>query len=245
MTFISFIIPARNEALYLAACIAAIRKQQLSNPYEIIVVDNASTDTTTTIANDLGARVVREEKIGLSHVRAKGVASARGEIIVFVDADTRLPSTWTLQILEYFKKHQDVVAISCGFSFYDGRFYENLGSFFVQLPNPLYNCIFQCLGRPHFLLGQSFALKKNALLEAGGIDMDFPFYAEDLGLAVRLNAVGKVRYLSSLTVATSARRYHKQGFFKTTYVYFVPLLLFMLGMSKQLKQFASKHTNQI
>lgn len=87
---VSFIIPAYNEELLLprtirsihAACAAAgIR-------YEIVVADDASDDATPTIAGSLGAVVVRVEKRQIAATRNAGARRSRGEMLVFVDADT-------------------------------------------------------------------------------------------------------------------------------------------------------------
>jgi glycosyltransferase involved in cell wall biosynthesis len=243
-TFVSFIIPSRNEEGYIANCINSIKEQKLNNPYEVIVVDNMSTDKTVMIAENLGANTVKEEKLGLAYVRARGLAIAQGDIIFFVDADTILPPKWALKIINYFAKHKDVVGISCGFKFYDGKLHENIGRFFIQLPNPFFNYILQCLNKPHLFFGQSFALRKSALLRAGGIDMNFPFYTEDLAIARRLYTQGKVRYIPSLTVKTSARRYHRLGSLKTLYLYLIPLLFMNLGMYERAKRFSARHLNQ-
>ena len=60
---ISVVIPAFNEEKYLPACLEALKKQTFKN-YELIVVDNNSTDKTAQIAKKFGARVVKEKKQG-------------------------------------------------------------------------------------------------------------------------------------------------------------------------------------
>ncbi len=125
--------------------------------------------------------------------------------------------------------------------FHDGRLYENFGCYLILLLNPLYNFILQLFGKPNLLLGQSFAIKKSALIHAGGINMDFPFYAEDIAMAKRLSSEGKIKYLQSIIARSSARRFHKIGFLKTLYLYMTPMFLLMLGKYDRAKNFASKH----
>ncbi|HUQ84985.1 MAG TPA: glycosyltransferase [Candidatus Limnocylindrales bacterium] len=238
---ISYIVPARNEEEFIGNCIASLKKQELEDNFEILVVDNASNDNTAMVATQLGARVIKEKTPGLSYTRSKGLNSANGEIIIFVDADTILPKNWSKTVVGYIKKSKNVVAVSCGFVFHDGRFYENLGCYFILLINPIYNITLQLFGKPNLLLGQSFAIKKSALVHAGGVNMDFPFYAEDIAMAKRLSSEGEVRYLYSILARSSARRFHKIGFFRTLYLYMTPMILLMLGKYDRAKNFASKH----
>jgi glycosyltransferase involved in cell wall biosynthesis len=89
---ISFIVPAFNEQLELPSTIAAIRvaAEKIDNGYEIIVVDDASTDTTPEIAAQAGARVVSINRRQIAAARNAGARAALGEVLFFVDADTRI-----------------------------------------------------------------------------------------------------------------------------------------------------------
>ena len=89
---ISFIVPAHNEELWLGRCLASIRTtmEKIAEPYEVIVVDDASTDATQRIAEQMGARTLRVEHRKISAVRNTGARVARGEVFVFVDADTQV-----------------------------------------------------------------------------------------------------------------------------------------------------------
>ena len=89
---ISFIVPAHNEELWIGKCLGSIRTtmEKLAEPYEIIVVDDASTDATARIAEQMGARALRVEHRKISAVRNAGVRVACGEVFFFVDADTQV-----------------------------------------------------------------------------------------------------------------------------------------------------------
>ena len=88
---ISFIVPAYNEELELSSTIAAIRAAAsgVTQPYEIIVVDDASADATARIAVMAGARVISINRRQIAASRNAGARAARGEYLFFVDADTR------------------------------------------------------------------------------------------------------------------------------------------------------------
>lgn len=89
---ISFVVPAHNEERELPASLRAIRDaaEAAARAYEIIVVDDASTDATAEIAHDFGARVVSVNRRQIAAVRNAGARHARGEVLFFVDADTHI-----------------------------------------------------------------------------------------------------------------------------------------------------------
>ena len=99
---LSFIVPAYNEELELPATIAAVHKAATNRSadrrirggeqYEIIVVDDGSTDTTAKVAQDAGAEVVSINRRQIAAARNAGARASRGDILFFVDADTRINS---------------------------------------------------------------------------------------------------------------------------------------------------------
>ena len=94
-SMISFIIPAYNEEHELAASLSAIRTaaENAAQPYEVIVVDDASTDATSKIASNAGAKVVPINRRQIAASRNAGARAAQGEYLFFVDADTRINRT--------------------------------------------------------------------------------------------------------------------------------------------------------
>ncbi len=87
---ISFVVPAYNEELELPSTIAAIRSAAMSHPYEIIVVDDASIDQTAEAVRTAGARLVSIDRRQIAAARNAGARAARGHVLFFVDADTRI-----------------------------------------------------------------------------------------------------------------------------------------------------------
>ena len=88
----SLIIPAYNEETYLAGLLNSVDKARTcyigrADDIEIVVVDNASTDSTADLARMRGCRVVGENKRVIAAVRNAGARKARGQVLVFVDAD--------------------------------------------------------------------------------------------------------------------------------------------------------------
>jgi glycosyltransferase involved in cell wall biosynthesis len=92
---ISIVIPARNEGRRIARCLCSLGNQSLvPERYEIIVVDDGSDDDSAQVAQLHGARVVRQQKKGAAAARNLGIAEARGEVILFTDADCIADEHW-------------------------------------------------------------------------------------------------------------------------------------------------------
>jgi GT2 family glycosyltransferase len=89
---LSFVVPAHNEEHELPETLRAIRRaaDAAKETYELIVVDDVSTDATAEIAQQFGGRVVPVNRRQIAAVRNAGANVARGEILFFVDADTRI-----------------------------------------------------------------------------------------------------------------------------------------------------------
>jgi len=103
---ISVVVPAYNEEKNIGQCLTALKNQDYpSKNYEIIVVDNNSTDKTAQIANEMGVRVVPEEKQGYVFALRKGCSQAKGEIITITDADALVPKDWLKKIYQAFQKN--------------------------------------------------------------------------------------------------------------------------------------------
>jgi hypothetical protein len=89
---LSFVVPAHNEEHELPETLRAIRRaaDSAKESYELIVVDDASTDSTAAIAQQFGARIVPVNRRQIAAVRNAGARESRGEILFFVDADTQI-----------------------------------------------------------------------------------------------------------------------------------------------------------
>ena len=97
---LSFIVPAYNEELELPSTMAAIHDAVQDRQYEIIVVDDPSTDDTAQIARDAGAEVVSINRRQIAAARNAGARHARSDILFFVDADTRINEKHVTRAIE-------------------------------------------------------------------------------------------------------------------------------------------------
>jgi glycosyltransferase involved in cell wall biosynthesis len=96
----SFVIPAYNEERLIGRTLGAIHRLVPPLQYEIIVVDNGSTDATARIASERGATVIRQEGGTIAALRNRGAAAARGGVLVFLDADVIITPRWITRVPE-------------------------------------------------------------------------------------------------------------------------------------------------
>jgi glycosyltransferase involved in cell wall biosynthesis len=115
-TGISVVIPAYNEEKFLPATLCAVQKAQAhfnqsipsAPPTEIVIVNNASTDKTASVAVKLGARVVDHEVRNISSVRNAGIKAARYSTIVMIDADSFLSKNALTEVFILMKKGETI-----------------------------------------------------------------------------------------------------------------------------------------
>ncbi len=226
---LSFIIPAYNEKDYLGTCLSTliwdIRSANLINSSEVIVVNNASTDETEYIARQFPeVQVLNEMRKGPAHARQKGLLVAQGKIVIFLDADNRIPPGWVSATLQEFEQHPNALCISGPCIFYDLPFlWRKIAWVYERVVSRTAHLL-----TGHFVAGANFAVRKEAIDAVGGFDTSIAFYGEDVELAKRLAAIGEVRYTRNLVVETSARRFNAEGVLKATAVYALNFLAIWL-----------------
>lgn len=104
----SVVIPTRNRASYLRVALETIRAQDIDEPCEVIVVDDASDDPTAEEAERAGARYIRHDRpLGPNAGRNAGIRAARADLIAIVDDDVAAPPGWLRAIVEGSRRHPD------------------------------------------------------------------------------------------------------------------------------------------
>lgn len=213
---ISLIIPAFNEENYIEECLENAIKHSNGRFHEIIVVNNNSTDKTKEISEKFPeVKVVFEPQKGLTRARQKGLEVATGDLIAYIDADTRLHPLWLKTVENFFSKYPEAVSLSGPYRYYDG-----------SIPKNFFQHITWWVGAPinyymagYMILGGNFIAKKEALLKTGGFDKKIEFYGEDTDIARRLSKHGKVIFKMDFFIYSSSRRFQKEGFVKTNWIY--------------------------
>jgi glycosyltransferase involved in cell wall biosynthesis len=112
LPFISIVIPTRNSGKTLRKLLESLEMQSYpKDKIEIIVVDGYSSDNTIRIAKDFGAKVIMNPARGFYTAKTIGALSAKGDLILYLDSDNVVhTSSWLLNMVEPFLKHNDVVA---------------------------------------------------------------------------------------------------------------------------------------
>lgn len=91
---VSVVIPVKDDAAPLAACLRTVESQRLQ-PHEVVVVDNGSSDGSPEVATGWGARLLHQQAPGIGAAAATGYDAATGDLIARIDADTLLGAGWT------------------------------------------------------------------------------------------------------------------------------------------------------
>jgi glycosyltransferase involved in cell wall biosynthesis len=209
---LSVIIPAYNEEKYIASSLESLIEKAGKDIYEIIVVDNASTDNTAAIASKFkGVKVVREERKGLTRARQAGLMAAKGDLVAYIDADTHIKPHWFAYVKKEFSRNKRLVCLSAPYSLYDVSKWKRMltWSYWNLLAYPTYMLLMK-----YMVLGANFVAKRSVLLKIGGFDETIEFYGEDTDIARRLHKIGKVKFLRKSLVSSSARRMEAEGWLK-------------------------------
>lgn len=109
---LTVLVCTHNRAELLRGALASLEGQTLARDrFEVLVVDNASTDATPTVVSECAARgtievrYVRETELGLDAARNRGIREAGGEVVAFLDDDARARYDWAAEVLEGFGRH--------------------------------------------------------------------------------------------------------------------------------------------
>jgi glycosyltransferase involved in cell wall biosynthesis len=235
---VSIVIPAYNEEKYILKAISSVSCQSYDN-YEVIIIDNASTDSTKSkvidlFSNQLGftynatqnlysckirnidLKLATENKQGTNAARELGRKISSGDIVAFLDADCIVDYNWIRNGVYCFK--ENVVAATGSVNFYDdNNVIRRKVSLFIQKNFYKYiSYILQYFKVGGIILGGNVFILKQYLFP---LNTDLTFYGDDTNMAIQLSKFGKICFDRNLTIKSSARRFKKQGFGKTNMKY--------------------------
>ncbi len=178
---VSVIIPARNAAATLPACLDALRRQTGEPPaFEVVVVDDGSTDDTAAVAEAAGARVERMAHAGRAAARNRGAEVARGALLLFTDADCVPTADWVARLAAPFAD----ASVAGARGVYRTR-QRSLVARFVQLEYEDKYRLLKPLQDIDFVDTYSAAYRREVFLTNGGFDPTLPF-DEDQDFSFRL-----------------------------------------------------------
>ena len=210
----SVVIPAHNAADALPSLLHSLEAQTLSrDAFEVVVVDNASTDTTAAVAASGGARVVSEPRPSRARARNAGVGAALGDRIAFVDAECEADPGWLEALLRCLDR-SPVVA----------------GPVRLRLPaapNALerFDVLWRFHQREHverdgWAASANLAVTRAAFDAVGGFDPSYRQIGEDVDLCLRAGAAGYpiafcadawISHPAEGSLAAMLRRGYRQG----------------------------------
>lgn len=223
---LSIIVPTLNEEKYLEQTLQSIKAQKTTLDFELLVSDSGSKDRTLEIADKYVDKIVNTEKKGIWRGRNEGAKKSRGRLLVFIDADTRIPTNY-ISAVHSIMQDFDIAGMSCAFRFDEE---DKLLKLVEEISNK-YLLLKGSTGKGE-LLGFNNAVRRDLFFEVGGFP-NAPL--EDGALAKILRHRAKVMFFPSPVVVTSARRLKKAGILKSI-LYYANLELLSLSQNKAIKK---------
>ena len=202
---ISVVVPAYQEEAWLGRTLDALAGRV---PFEVIVVANACTDRSADVSRARGARTIETPVRGVSHARNVGAAAAAGDVLLFLDADTRLAPGAL-----------DAIAAAV-----PARADYGTCRIRPDPPSPAARIATTLLAWGHRLAGTSLGVlfcTRELFARSGGFDERL-VAGEDNDLNARLGRLGARRvYLGRVDAYTSMRRFERLGYVRTNLAWLV------------------------
>ncbi len=223
--FLSVVVPTLNESLNIARTLRYI--SSIDPLAELIVVDGGSTDGTIEIAKKYANKVIVAKTGTIGAARNVGAKAAKGEVILFVDADTLPHVEFIEKIRTICSRDHKVVGAGClimprGVNFFESLFFYFL-NFLVYLSVQV--------GRPS-IAGSCVAYRRKAFWKVGGFDEEMAA-SEDQDLCNRISKRGQVVFSPRIIAYTSPRRLRELGFFGLLVDWSKTTFNFLLGIKNK------------
>jgi GT2 family glycosyltransferase len=182
--FISVVIPNRNGARALGACLDAATTQNYPS-FEVIVVDDASTDGSAEIAGGYPARLLSlPEHGGASRARNAGAKEAKGDALFFIDSDCVMPPDTLSKVTSAFLDHPGaVVGGTYSVEPHDPGFFNRFQAVYVNFSETKRR-------RPDYIATHAMLISREMFLGSGGFDEDFMPILEDVEFSHRMRDSG-------------------------------------------------------
>lgn len=234
---LSLVIPAYNEEKYIGRCLESIFENTQNIFFEVIVVDNGSSDGTLGVVKKFsGVKIVTESRKGVTRARQRGFLESTGDMVCFVDADSIIPKDWVEKVQREFEKG-DLVCLSGPYEYYDQ---SSLLKFLVKyfywylLALPTYWVV------GYMAISGNLAIRRSVLEKMEGLNTEIEFYGDDADTVRRASEFGKVKFSMDFVMKSSSRRLAKQGLFSTMFVYvenFLSEVFFKKPVTKEYQDF--------
>ena len=206
-TLLSIVVPAHDEEAFIGRTLEAIHRAAEATrvPYEVIVVDDGSTDATAEIAHRHGARVVPVVVRQIAAARNAGARVANGEMLVFVDADTIVTGRLLGAAIGEMRKGAVGGGAQATYDANTPRWAQNTITLVVAF-----------MRKVNWAAGCFFFAQRAAFERVGGFDERY-FASEEIHLSRALKRLGRFVILRE-TVVTSGRKAHTYSFSNTLWM---------------------------
>ena len=213
---VSVLLCAYNEEEYIESTLKSLEKQKTSFMYEVVVVDNCSTDSTAEIARRYTSKTIRCEKRGKIPALQAGIQETKGHVIAIADADTIYPENWLSEIHHAFESH-DGCKLVFGGTYAETR--KRHVTPLISLLTDIFIMISLRLGVA-CSIGFNIAVARDALMDILKHLEPYAFTGWAIGTKC-LNKHGRscAVYLRELRVPKCMRRYEAKGYLRSTMVW--------------------------
>ncbi|MDH7476125.1 MAG: glycosyltransferase [Microgenomates group bacterium] len=233
--YLSIIIPTLNEEKFIPNLLNSLKKQRAKN-FEVVVVDGKSDDQTKNRVLDykksLPLKFFQVEKRNVSYQRNYGAKKARGEYLVFLDADSKINVFFTYSLEKIIKKKKGLIFIPYivpDESNSETKLIFNFINFLLEIAISI--------GNKGISSGGCIFFEKNFFEKIGGFD-DRLFISEDHELVDRALKWGvRAKFLKEIKIKFSLRRMRKEGRLKLYFKYLQALTFYLINGKIQNKIF--------
>ncbi|MEM1411352.1 MAG: glycosyltransferase [Pseudomonadota bacterium] len=202
---VSIIIPAYNHLAHTAACLRSLASTRCDTAFEVIVLDDASSDETPALLAELpGLRFFRnEQNLGFIGTCNRGAEAARGDYVLFLNNDTQVTDGWLDALEATFRERPDAGLVGARLVYPDGTLQECGGMVFSDGSGWNYGRgddpdrpEYQALREVDYCSGACVMLRRDLFSELGGFDRHYaPAYYEDTDLAFKVREAGLKVYV--------------------------------------------------
>lgn len=211
----SVIIPTYLEEKYIKKTLEAVRSQSYRN-FEIIVLDSNSRDRTLAIARRYADKIINLKERGVSLARNTGAKASKGDLLLFLDADTIMEKDFLKRIAKVFDNKR-VVATS-GYVYASGSIVDRI----IFLGTSEISWLTAILGFPLFH-GMCMTVRRDIFEKVRGFNLKYET-AEDIDLTERVRKYGTCVLVRNARALTSARRTQKMGSLYSIYYHITNFL---------------------